>query len=68
MRRSAHALAFLIAALAAPVAALAAERFDVVVRGGTVYDGTGGAPRRADLGIRGDRIVVVGPGARPAAH
>jgi N-acyl-D-amino-acid deacylase len=34
--------------------------FDVVIRGGTVYDGTGAAGRRADVGIRGDRIAAVG--------
>ena len=34
--------------------------FDVVVRGGMVYDGTGGPGRRADVGIRGDRIAGVG--------
>ncbi len=35
-------------------------RFDVVIRGGTIYDGTGSPGRRADLGIRGDRIAAVG--------
>ena len=35
-------------------------RYDVILRGGTVIDGTGAAPRRADLAIRGDRIVRVG--------
>jgi N-acyl-D-amino-acid deacylase len=34
--------------------------FDVIIRGGTVYDGTGGAPRRADVGIKGDRIATIG--------
>ena len=34
--------------------------FDVIIRGGTVYDGTGAAGRRADVGIRGDRIAAVG--------
>jgi N-acyl-D-amino-acid deacylase len=34
--------------------------FDVIIRGGTVYDGTGGAPRRADVGIKADRIAAVG--------
>jgi N-acyl-D-amino-acid deacylase len=34
--------------------------FDVIIRGGTVYDGTGRAPRRADIGIKGDRIAAVG--------
>ncbi len=34
--------------------------FDVVIKGGTVYDGTGGKPRVTDVAIRGDRIVGVG--------
>jgi N-acyl-D-amino-acid deacylase len=34
--------------------------FDVVIRGGTIYDGTGQPGRRIDLGIRGDRIATVG--------
>jgi N-acyl-D-amino-acid deacylase len=34
--------------------------YDVIIRGGTVYDGTGGPPRRADVGIKGDRIAAVG--------
>jgi N-acyl-D-aspartate/D-glutamate deacylase len=37
----------------------------VVVRGGSVYDGTG-APAEADVGIRGDRIVAIGRPCRPA--
>jgi N-acyl-D-amino-acid deacylase len=34
--------------------------FDVVIRNGTVYDGTGGAPVKADIGIRADKIAVIG--------
>jgi len=34
--------------------------FDVVLRGGTVFDGTGKPPFVADLGLRGDRIAAVG--------
>jgi N-acyl-D-aspartate/D-glutamate deacylase len=34
--------------------------FDIVIRGGTVYDGSGNPGRRADVGIRGDRIAAVG--------
>jgi N-acyl-D-amino-acid deacylase len=35
--------------------------FDVVIRGGTVYDGSGGAGVRADVAIAGDTIARVGP-------
>src|SRR5256885_14606918 len=34
--------------------------FDLVIKGGTVYDGTGGAPVAADVAIVGDRIARVG--------
>ena len=37
-----------------------ASDFDVIIRGGTVYDGTGGPPLRADVGIKGDRVSQVG--------
>jgi len=36
------------------------EGYAVLIRGGTVYDGSGNPPRRADVGIKGDRIVAVG--------
>jgi N-acyl-D-amino-acid deacylase len=35
--------------------------YSVILRGGTVYDGSGGVPYRADVGIRGDRIAVIAP-------
>src|SRR5437660_38699 len=34
--------------------------YDVIIKAGTVYDGTGRAPVRADIGIRGDRITLIG--------
>src|ERR1051325_6777961 len=34
--------------------------FDVLIKGGTVYDGTGRPPVRADVGIKGDRIAAIG--------
>ena len=36
------------------------EQYDVIIRGGTVFDGTGDAGVPADLGVRGDRIATVG--------
>ena len=43
------------------------QSFDVIIRGGTVYDGTGRAPVRADVGIKGDRIAAVGNLSRATA-
>ena len=40
--------------------------FDLVLRGGTVVDGTGTAPVVADVGIRNGRIAAVGPADEPA--
>jgi N-acyl-D-amino-acid deacylase len=34
--------------------------FDFLIKGGTVYDGTGRAARRVDVGIKGDRITAIG--------
>jgi N-acyl-D-amino-acid deacylase len=36
------------------------QPYDVLIKGGTVYDGSGGDGRKADIGIKGDRIVQVG--------
>ena len=37
-----------------------AQVFDVIIKGGTVYDGSGAEGRVADVAIRGDRIAGVG--------
>src|SRR5262245_19588245 len=47
-------------AAAATFSQTASSDFDVIIRGGTVYDGTGGKPLKADVGIRCDKIAVVG--------
>jgi N-acyl-D-amino-acid deacylase len=66
MRRSLALLvsSLVLAACAARTApagvAAAGEPFDLLVRGGTVYDGDGGEPFTADVGVRGDRIVAIG--------
>lgn len=41
-------------------AAEAASRFDIVIRGGTVLDGTGAPAYPADVGVLGDHIAAVG--------
>jgi len=52
-------------ALLAPLALVAAAPapapvHDVVLRGGTIYDGSGGPPRVGDVAIDGDRVAAVG--------
>jgi N-acyl-D-amino-acid deacylase len=37
----------------------APEHYDIIVRGGDVYDGLGNAPLQADVAITGDRIAKV---------
>ena len=51
-----------IAASSAP-----APKYEVLIRGGTIYDGSGGAPYVGDVGIRGDRIVYAGPAVDTSA-
>lgn len=63
------ALALASCATPAPVSGPAAEApapqeafdYDIVIRGGTIYDGSGGDPFRADIGVRGGRIEAVYP-------
>ena len=43
-----------------PLCAQPAPAFDIIIKGGMVYDGSGGEGRRADVAIRGDRIAGVG--------
>jgi len=40
--------------------ACATPRHDVVIRGGTIYDGSGGPPVVSDVAIDGDRISAIG--------
>ncbi len=37
------------------------QRVDIVIRGGTIVDGTGNPWFNGDVAIRGDRIAAVGP-------
>jgi len=60
------AIAVVIAALAAVSGAARAQspaqttKFDLVIHGGQVVDGTGAPPRRADVGITKGRVEAIG--------
>jgi len=41
-------------------APVAPERYDLVIRGATIVDGTGGKSYRGDIAISGERIVEIG--------
>ncbi len=56
-----------LALLLFPAILFAQQRVDVLIRGGQVIDGTGSAARAADVGIRGDRIVLIGDGSKVQA-
>jgi imidazolonepropionase-like amidohydrolase len=40
---------------------------DLVIRGGTVWDGTGAPPRPGDVLVHDDRIAAIGPALEPPA-
>jgi len=52
---------------AAPVSGQSSQRIsklDILIRGGSVIDGTGANAAKADVGIAGDRVVFVGDAAK----
>jgi N-acyl-D-amino-acid deacylase len=69
MRANLHKLLSLTLILALSATALAQGRasFDVIIKGGTVYDGSGRPPRQVDVGLRGDRIAAIGNLSRATA-
>ena len=50
----------MVSIVSAEEASPAPQEFDVIIRNGTVYDGSGGEGRQADVALRGDRIAGVG--------
>jgi len=56
----------LVGCTSAPTIAPGNEHYDLVVRNGVVYDGSGAAPQRVDVAVRGDRIVALLPAGSEA--
>ncbi|HKT13950.1 MAG TPA: D-aminoacylase, partial [Allosphingosinicella sp.] len=57
------ALAVAVAGLLATSAAPPPASYSLIIRGGTIYDGSGGAPFVGDVAMKGDKIAYVGPRA-----
>lgn len=56
-----NALRFVLTLLLFSLTAFAQnDQYDVLIKNGTVYDGSGGNPRRVDVAIRNDQIVAIG--------
>lgn len=53
-----------LAILLLPCIASAQQPLDLLLRNGRVIDGSGSVPRTADIGIRGDRIVLIGDSSK----
>jgi N-acyl-D-amino-acid deacylase len=51
---------FAVLAAALLTSAAPNPAYDLVIRGGTIYDGSGAAPYVGDVAVKGDRIVAVG--------
>ena len=51
---------------ASPPIAGSGERYDLLIRNGVVYDGSGAAPQRVDVAVRGDRVVALLPAGSAA--
>jgi N-acyl-D-amino-acid deacylase len=62
MRKS-TAITIALAALFSGSAAPPPMSYTVLIRGGTIYDGSGGAPYVGDVALQGDKIAYVGPHA-----
>ena len=61
------AIAGLLATSAAAPPKASATDYSVLIRGGTVYDGSGGTPYVGDVALKGDKIAYVGPHAPGSA-
>jgi N-acyl-D-amino-acid deacylase len=57
------ALTIAVAGFAIVSAAPRPLSYSVLIRGGTIYDGSGGVPYVGDVGIQGNKLVYVGPHA-----
>ena len=59
-------LALVLASCSPGTPESATEHYDLVIRNGVVYDGSGSAPQHVDVAVRGDRIAALLPPGQKA--
>jgi len=60
MSRTKSTLVPLVLALLCTVACHKSIEYDLILRGGNLYDGSGERPRRADIAVQNDTIIAIG--------
>ena len=60
MSRTRSTLAILVLSLISAVACQRPAEYDLILRGGDLYDGSGGSPQVADIAVRKDTIAAIG--------
>jgi N-acyl-D-amino-acid deacylase len=60
MSRAKSTLATLVLVLLSAVACHKSVEYDLILRGGVLYDGSGDKPRMADIAVQNDTIVAIG--------
>lgn len=63
---AASLLPLLAACASVPATGASADRYDLLIRNGLVHDGSGAAPQRVDVAVRGDRIAALLPAGSDA--
>ena len=60
MKRAITTLALLVLAMLSTAACHKPVEYDLILRGGDLYDGSGDKPRMADIAVRNDTIAAIG--------
>jgi N-acyl-D-amino-acid deacylase len=60
MSRARSTLAILVLSLISALACQRPAEYDLILRGGDLYDGSGGSPQVADIAVRNDTIAAIG--------
>ena len=60
MKKIFWSVIFLFGIISVSIAQSKSAEFDVIIKNGVIYDGTGGKSFKGDVGIKGDKIAAIG--------